>query len=207
MVLEFKTYLEELPKKLERKDLQFTYAEVADVMCEELLMLHFEKLHQGYIDRYNTAIGKMGLSSIGAPKTDEEEALLFNLGGSINHALFWLSFSPHPSSHQASEALTAQVSKDFGSFEELFDRIVALVPKIRGSGWIWLMYHPKSATLALEVTMNQAFPHQGVPLLNIDMWEHAYYLQYKVDKIGYLKKLYAILNWKEASHKLELASQ
>jgi len=207
MLLEFKEYKEALPEKAVLPELEYSYKEVEELMSEEMLKLHYTKLHQGYIDRYNKGIEKMKIKSIGEPKTQEEKSLMFNLGGYLNHALFWRSFSPYERNYECSKELGSLVKDAFGGMEKLFELFESKLPLIMGSGWIWLVYNRKTKKLEVEITMNQDFPQEGVLLLNIDMWEHAYYLQYKVDKIKYLKTVCKTLNWRYASERLKKASQ
>lgn len=199
MHLEFGEYAKSLPEKAELPALDFTYGEVSHIMGEEMLKLHYTKLHQGYIDRYNKGRSQSG-SSLGAPKTQAEKSLLFNLGGYINHALFWKSFSPKEEDQKKSPELARVLKESFG--DRLYEDIESQLPLIMGSGWIWLMYSREEKKAFLAVTMNQDFPATGVPLLNIDLWEHSYYLQYKVDKIAYLKAVYSSLNWRYAGERL-----
>lgn len=206
MKLEFGEYMRDLPEKAERPELRYSYEDVKDVMSVKMFQLHFESLHQGYIDRYNKKKGEMKVTSVQKAETQDEKVLLFNLGGYINHSLFWLSFNPDPSAHACSDELEKMLARDFGGKEGLFSKILEAVPKIMGSGWIWLMYRKKDGKLSLEISMNQNFPSENVPLINLDLWEHAYYLQYGVDKTKYLSSLYRIIDWKTASDRLARAT-
>ncbi|KAI5189664.1 superoxide dismutase, Fe-Mn family [Nematocida minor] len=201
MHIEFKDYRESLPSAVRLPKLDYTYEEVSSVMITEMLDLHYSKLHQGYIDRYNKAQSSMNLTQlIYTPEKEEEKALLFNLGGFLNHSLFWKSFNPNKETHILSDKLEHLIKKSFQ--KDLCEEIVDMLPKIRGSGWIWLTYCKATDLLQLEITMNQDFPNTPI-LLNIDLWEHAYLIQYKVDKVQYITSLYSILNWKFASERLD----
>ncbi|KAI5181470.1 superoxide dismutase, Fe-Mn family [Nematocida sp. AWRm80] len=220
--LYFRKYKQALPKQAVLPQLPFEYTDIEAVMNKELLSLHYEKLHQGYIDRYNAGLQKLKLEKLEDIDTEEEKALLFDLGGYINHSFFWLSLGPksaHPKEIPTTEEPPALNSEDistelkdliqtsFTTLSNLYKEIAASIKRIRGSGWIWLLYYPKQKRLAIDITMNQDFPTEGVPLLNIDLWEHAYYLQYKVDKLKYLKAVFSILNWKYASERVSQANK
>ncbi|KAI5138629.1 superoxide dismutase, Fe-Mn family, partial [Nematocida ausubeli] len=181
--------------------LNYTYEEVSHIMIPEMLDMHYTKLHQGYIDRYNKAQSVMQMTQlIYTPEKEEEKALLFNLGGYLNHALFWKSFSPAEEAHVPSDRLSTLIGNSFP--KGLCQEMVEILPKIRGSGWIWLTYCRTTELLQLETTMNQDFPSTPI-LLNIDLWEHSYMMQYKIDKVEYIRAMYSALNWKYASERLE----
>lgn len=208
MHTEFTKYLYNLPEA-SLPPLDFSYSDVSGIMSEEMLDLHYKHLHQGYIDRYNKAVSEEGIKSISMEKkhTEKEKVILFNLGGYINHAFFWKSFSPRKEDYEMSKDMQELVQKTFKNINGFTEEVLSLLPKIRGSGWIWLVYLPCESSLRLEITMNQDFVLTNVPLLNIDLWEHAYYLQYKVDKVTYVKSLIGALNWKFASIRLNQAKK
>ncbi|KAI5172017.1 superoxide dismutase, Fe-Mn family [Nematocida sp. LUAm3] len=199
MHLRFTEYAENL-ETMELPPLPYTYKEVEHLMVTEMLDLHYTKLHQGYVDRYNAARKKSGQKVLHLPaSTKEDKTLLFNLGGAINHTFFWNAFSPKNEDHSMSSELNELFNETFKSKEEFEKAVLDVIPSIQGSGWIWLLYCPESRKMYLDYTMNQDFPTKGVPLLNIDLWEHAYYIQYKVDKVTYTKSMIAALNWRSAS--------
>lgn len=206
MHLEFSKYLSNM-QEVSLPPLDYRYNEVSSIMHEEMLDLHYKFLHQGYINRYNKMITAEKIKSL--PVKDKyfgrDKVLIFNLGGYLNHSLFWKSFSPKKSDYVMSDEMKKLFEKTFSNTKNFTDKILNLLPNIRGSGWIWLMYIPKNSSLRLRTTMNQNFPLSGIPLLNIDMWEHAYYLQYKVDKVKYVTNIVSTLNWKFASERLAKA--
>ncbi|KAH9386475.1 superoxide dismutase, Fe-Mn family [Nematocida major] len=201
MHTEFVKYRESMPSVVQLPQLDYTYKEMAHVMAPEMLDLHYAKLHQGYIDRYNKAQSTMKMTQlVYTPEKEEEKALLFNLGGYLNHTLFWKSISPKKEFHTPSEKMLSMINASFprGLCKEMVD----ILPRIRGSGWIWVTYSRATELLQLETTMNQDFPKTPV-LLNVDLWEHSYLMQYHSDKAKYVTSVYSILNWKFASERLE----
>ncbi|KAI5191250.1 superoxide dismutase, Fe-Mn family [Nematocida sp. AWRm77] len=206
MRAEFKEYKEDLPKNAVLPKLKYTYKDVDYIMKEHMLVLHYTKLHQGYIDRYNKKLNDLNISSLSEASPEDQVFLLFNLGGYINHAFFWESFSHRKEDYVCSKELKSLITTQFGSVEKLCEVIESKIAKIMGSGWIWLVYqHGQESPLLVSTTMNQDFPLEGVPLLNLDLWEHAYYLQYEVDKVMYIRSLCRSLNWSFASERLALA--
>lgn len=207
----FTEFLCDLPSSFTLPELPYAYDALKPQINEEVMVLHHTKLHQGYVTRYNDGMKKLGIKKLPeSPTCEDEKALLFNLGGHVNHTLFWNSQSPHKTKDEGnvcSAELQGLIEKKFGSLDGLKEEIDKKVPLIRGSGWIWLGYCRESKELGLCTTMNQDFPmhRSGVPLLNIDLWEHAYYLQYKTEKMEYLNKLWEVMNWEYASKRLALA--
>lgn len=197
----FKAYREDLPLSVKLPELDYSYEDVSSVMMTDMLVFHYKVLHQGYIDRYNKGQSTMKVHSVSRhPTAENEKALLFNLGGYLNHSLFWKSFTPDKKAHAPSSALEVLIKKSFQ--KDLCEEIVSLIPRIRGSGWIWLTYSKRTDLLNLCITMNQDFPEEPV-LINIDLWEHSFMPQYKTAKDAYVVSLYSIINWQFASERLE----
>ncbi|PIO38428.1 hypothetical protein AB205_0154370, partial [Aquarana catesbeiana] len=126
-----------------------------------------------------------------------QPALKFNGGGHVNHSIFWTNLSPSGGGEPQGELLKA-ITSDFGSFEKFKDKLTAMSVAVQGSGWGWLGYNKESNRLQVTACANQD-PLQGttglIPLLGIDVWEHAYYLQYKNVRPDYLKAIWNVINW------------
>jgi len=130
-----------------------------------------------------------------------QSAIKFNGGGHINHSLFWENLTPPTSAEAqfpASGPLADAVTKSFGSVDALKAEVNAVALGIQGSGWAWLAYNPKSKALEAVATANQDPLIGYTPLVGIDLWEHAFYLDYKNVKPDYLKAIWTVVNWKEA---------
>jgi len=134
-------------------------------------------------------------------------ALRFHGGGHLNHSIFWQNLSPNGGGEPEGELMSA-IQKDFGSFENFKNNLSAATVAIQGSGWGWLGYNKTTKTLAISTQPNQD-PLEAVtglvPLLGIDVWEHAYYLQYKNVRADYVKNLFKIVNWKDVAERLAAA--
>lgn len=134
-----------------------------------------------------------------------QPALKFNGGGHVNHSLFWQNLCPPDRAAPPTGALAAAIAAQFGSVADLQARLSAAGAGIQGSGWAWLGYDPAAGRLALGVTANQD-PASTLglhPLLGIDCWEHAYYLQYKNVRPDYLKRVWEVVNWADVGARYE----
>jgi len=182
--------------------LPYDYAALAPVISPEIMRLHHQKHHATYVQNLNVALEKWEAASKegNLPLLIETQNLIrFNGGGHRNHALFWGSLAPieqgggviDPSS-PLFEALVAR----FGSFESFWEQLEKLALSVQGSGWAWLLLSP-SKELMFAQTANQdtIAPSEGIPLLGIDLWEHAYYLQYENRRGEYLKNIHRVVNW------------
>ncbi|KAG6447652.1 hypothetical protein O3G_MSEX005106 [Manduca sexta] len=133
-------------------------------------------------------------------------ALKFNGGGHINHTIFWQNLSPNGG--KPSDALTKAVEKDFGSWENMKNQLANSSVAVQGSGWGWLGYNKQMKKLQIATCQNQD-PLQAttglVPLFGIDVWEHAYYLQYKNVRADYVKAIFDVANWNDVSARFEKA--
>ncbi|EPP36939.1 iron/manganese superoxide dismutase family protein, partial [Chlamydia psittaci 84-8471/1] len=129
-----------------------------------------------------------------------EPTLRFNGGGHINHSLFWEMLAPIgqgggvPPKH----GLLKLIEKFWGTFDNFLKEFIKFAAPIQGSGWAWLAFCPEKQELMLHATANQD-PLEAttgkVPLLGVDVWEHAYYLQYKNVRLDYLKAIPQVINW------------
>lgn len=167
---------------------------------------HHGKHHQAYVDKLNEALAKH-------PELPEQsiEELLLNLnnlpediktdvqnngGGHFNHSLFWKILIPAGMFVPPSEELMKLIKEDFGSFEKFKEQFTESAKKQFGSGWAWLIID-KDGKLKVTSTPNQDTPLlEGVPLLGLDVWEHAYYLNYLNRRPDYIEAFFSMINWK-----------
>lgn len=172
--------------------------------------LHHSKHHQTYVTNFNAAeeqlqdaIAKKDTSKI----ISLGNALKFNGGGHINHSIFWQNLSPNRSN--PSPALLAAIEARFGNLENFKNEMSAITVAVQGSGWGWLGYNKKTKSVDIVACANQD-PLEAttglVPLFGIDVWEHAYYIQYKNVRPTYVKAIFDICNWDDVSKRFELAS-
>jgi Fe-Mn family superoxide dismutase len=167
------------------------------------MKLHHSKHHQTYVNSLNAALSSQAsLTAAGdIPATIYQQSLIsFHGGGHINHTLFWANLSPasSPSTNEsAAPNLNKALRTTYGSVENFRTKFNTVLLGIQGSGWGWLVQDVETGNLDIVTTKDQGIVPKGKkPLFGIDMWEHAYYLQYLNDKTSYINGVWNILNWK-----------
>jgi Fe-Mn family superoxide dismutase len=206
--LSSKVIVHELPK------LPYAYDALEPVLCKELMELHHTKHHAAYVTNLNSALQKQSeLESAGdvAGQVALQPAIKFNGGGHVNHSIFWNNLAPagKGGGGKPSGALSSAIDKRWGSFEAFKTDIVNKAMGIQGSGWAWLSYDSSTKGLTVVTCANQdpCSTTGTVPLLGIDMWEHAFYLSYKNVKANYLKEIWTIVNWKDVEQRFANAAK
>jgi len=190
-------------------DLPYDYSALEPVISAEIMQLHHSKHHQTYVNNLNVAEeklaeahGKGDVSGVIALAP----ALRFNGGGHLNHSIFWQNLSPDGG--EPTGALLSAIERDFGSLGALQSQLSAATVAVQGSGWGWLGYSKAKGTLQVATCANQD-PLEAttglVPLFGIDVWEHAYYLQYKNVRPDYVNAIWKIANWKDIQARYEAA--
>jgi Fe-Mn family superoxide dismutase len=176
------------------------------VISAETVKFHYHKHHQTYVDTLNklvagTRYAEMNLEEIvraTAGNTGETEKKIFNNAGQVwNHDFYWRSLSPKKSAPDGK--LESAIARDFGGQDKLVEKLDKMGEEQFGSGWVWLV--SQSGKLSVEKTPNAENPMaKGINcLLGVDVWEHAYYLDYQNLRAKYLKELPKLLNWEFAS--------
>ncbi|XP_011049884.1 PREDICTED: superoxide dismutase [Mn], mitochondrial [Acromyrmex echinatior] len=190
-------------------NLPYDYKALEPIISAEIMELHHSKHHATYINNLNVAEEKMK-EAIAKCDINTQIALgpviKFNGGGHINHSIFWCNLSPCGENPDA--ALLKQINKDFGCMEEMKKSLSQITIAIQGSGWGWLGYDQKTKSLRIATCANQD-PLQSttglIPLFGIDVWEHAYYLQYKNVRPVYVEAIFDIINWKDVNARFKNA--
>nr|AFI24612.1 Mn-superoxide dismutase [Cyclina sinensis] len=187
-------------------DLPYDYNALEPVISNEIMQIHHQKHHQTYVDNLNAteeklaaAVAENNLSQVIAL----QPALKFNGGGHINHSIFWEILSPNGGGTPTGDLLEL-IKKDFGSFDNMKEELTQASVGIQGSGWGWLGYS-KNGRLKIVTCANQdpLQPTTGYfPLFGIDVWEHAYYLQYKNVRPDYVKAIFQVANWEKVGERL-----
>lgn len=186
----------------EQPDLPYDFNALEPVISGEIMELHYTKHHRAYVTNLNTALEKYFEAN---EKWDLEQmvalqkAIKFNGGGHINHSIFWTNLAPEGNGGggKPNGDLLVAINKEFGSFEKFVEKFNSKTAAIQGSGWGWLGYCKEKKNVQFATCHNQdPLSTQGlIPLLGIDVWEHAYYLQYKNVRPDYLKNIWRIINW------------
>lgn len=194
-------------------DLDYDYGALEPYISGEIMQLHHDKHHQAYVDGANTALDKLAEArdkgDFGTINKLEKD-LAFNLGGHVNHSVFWKNMAPHGQAPDRPEGeLAAAVNEFFGSFENFQNQFSEAAKGIQGSGWASLVWDPMGKRLnTLQFYDHQSnLPVGSVPLLQLDMWEHAFYLQYKNVKADYVKAWWNVVNWTDVAARFSAAKQ
>ncbi|MBJ8325645.1 superoxide dismutase [Streptococcus pacificus] len=194
-------------------ELPYAYDALEPHIDAETMTLHHDKHHAAYVANANAALEKhpeIGedleslLSDVTSIPEDIRQALINNGGGHINHALFWELMTPEKT--EVSQALKADIEKTFGSFEAFKEEFSKAAATRFGSGWAWLVVN-KEGQLEITSTANQDNPiSDGLkPILGLDVWEHAYYLNYRNVRPNYIKAFFEVINWDKVNELYEAA--
>ena len=190
-------------------DLPYDYSALAPHISGRIMELHHSKHHQAYVTGANTALEKLAEArETGnfAAINKLEKDLAFHLGGHVNHSVFWKNMSPDGGGAPEGE-VAAAIDEFFGSFDGFQKQFNEAANGIQGSGWSMLVWD----TLGKRLNINQLFDQQGnlpvgqLPILQLDMWEHAFYLQYKNVKGDYVKAWWNVINWANVGERLAAA--
>ncbi len=193
--------------------LPYGYDALEPTIDEQTMRLHHDKHHQAYVDNANKALEgtpldgesvEQILTNLDALPEDRRAAARNNVGGHANHSLFWEIMSPDGGG-DPDGALGQAIADAFGSLDEFKAAVNDAGVKRFGSGWTWLVHD--GTGLAVISTPNQDSPiiDSKVPLLGIDVWEHAYYLKYQNRRPDYLAAWWNIVNWPAVAVRYETA--
>ncbi|MFN2495104.1 MAG: superoxide dismutase [Pseudonocardiaceae bacterium] len=190
-------------------DLPYDHGALEPYVSGQIMELHHSKHHATYVKGANTALEQMAdVRAAGQLGTVNLLAknLAFNLGGHVNHSVFWPNMSPDGGDKPDGE-LAAAIDEYFGSFDGFRAHFTVNALGVQGSGWSILAWDSLGQRLVLE----QVYDHQGnlvpgtVPLLLLDMWEHAYYLQYRNVKADFVEAWWNVVNWADAVRRFDSA--
>jgi len=183
--------------------LKYDYKALEPHISGLIMEIHHTKHHQGYINNLKTAAAKLAEAQTSgdiAAMNSLFPAIKFNGGGHINHTIFWTNMAPNATNKPplpTGELLQA-IEANFGSFDKFQAEFSAASVGVKGSGWGWLGYNGAQDKLAVATCQNQdplQLTHGLVPLLGLDVWEHAYYLQYKNLRPDYVKAFFNVIDW------------
>ncbi len=193
-------------------NLKFTYAEYEPFIDMKTMEIHHSKHHQAYVTNLNKAVAgspfeNKPLSKVLLNMSNASEVIRNNAGGHYNHSLFWEILTPKTSS-QPSELLQKAIEETFGKLDSLKTKMHQACMSRFGSGWAWLIVN-EEGKLQVTSTGNQDTPimdvvaERGIPIIGIDVWEHAYYLKHQNKRNDYIYAIWSILDWGVISQKYE----
>jgi len=173
---------------------------------------HHKKHHQTYVNNLNTALTQLSEAQHKHDLTRQvalQSAINFNGGGHINHSIFWTNLAPKQQGGGAPPTgdLLRAIESEFGSVSSLQSALTTACLAVQGSGWGWLTYNTTRQRLQIVTKPNQDPVVDSVPLLGIDVWEHAYYYLYGPARAEYLKNIWTIINWKNVEERMQKAKQ
>nr|ANF04292.1 manganese superoxide dismutase [Eriocheir sinensis] len=190
--------------------LKYDYDALEPHALPMIMEIHHTKHHQGYINNLIAATKKLveaeAANDVGAMNALLPAIKKFN-GGHLNHTIFWTNMAPDAGG-EPSGAVADAINESFGSFQSFKDKFSAASVGVKGSGWGWIGYCPKNDKLAIATCQNQdplQLTHGLVPLLGLDVWEHAYYLQRKNLRADYVKAFFNVINWSNVNERYENA--
>lgn len=194
-------------------DLPYDFGALEPHIDAQTMEIHHDRHHKAYVDNANAALDgtpladapvEQVLTMLDTLPADKQAAVRNNAGGHANHSLFWEIMSPNGGG-EPSGALADAIADTFGSLDDLKSQLNDAGVKRFGSGWSWLVWD--GTGLAVYSTPNQDSPilkdFDDVPLLGIDVWEHAYYLKYQNKRPDYLAAWWNVVNWDEVAKRFE----
>jgi superoxide dismutase, Fe-Mn family len=188
-------------------DLRYDYGALEPHVSGQIMELHHDKHHAGYVKGANETLEQLDDARVKGDFTrlaSLEKALAFNLSGHILHSLFWQNLTPR-GQERPQGALAEAIHRDFGSFDVFKRQLTQAASTIMGSGWAALVWEP----VGKRLLTTQIYDHQsnlsqaGIPLMVLDAWEHAYYLQYENRKVDFFQAVWPLWNWDDIGARFE----
>jgi len=192
-------------EKYRLPELLYEYDALEPFISEETLRLHHDKHHLTYVTAANALLDKIDEARKNNSELDYKsvlKSLSFNVGGHLLHEIFWKVMTPASSEAKPAGELAEAIDKEFGSFERFKKEFSETAKSVEGSGWAALAFHVEHgengslAIIQIEKHNVNLYPEQKI-LLCLDVWEHAYYLDYKSDRAKFIENWWNIVNWQE----------
>ncbi|MGH3671003.1 MAG: superoxide dismutase [Pseudonocardiaceae bacterium] len=196
-------------------DLPYGYDALEPYFDARTMELHHAKIHQHYVDRLNAAVNTSAsmrsageqsiedlLRNIGKVPEESRNAVRNHGGGHANHSLFWTVLSKDGGG-KPSGGLAEAITEEFGSFAAFKDRFTAVATNQVGSGWAWLIRAHNRLVVYSLPNEDSPLTAEEHPLLGLDLWEHAYYLQYPAAQADYVEAFWNIVNWEEVGRRFD----
>lgn len=198
----------------ELPELPYALDALEPVISKEIMDLHYNKHHKAYVTNLNKALDSYAEAEKKkdlAKMIELDSSIKFNGGGHVNHSIFWTNLAPKNKGGGTPPKgdLKTAIEKEWGSLDKFIEQFNTIAAGIQGSGWCWLGWCPRDKRLKILTRSNQdPLSTLGlIPILGIDVWEHAYYLQYKNARPDYLKAIWAVVNWADCEERFKKATQ
>ena len=178
--------------------LKYEYDALSRSISKEVMQLHHDKHHQTYVDKLNTALGDDSralaqlLAELDTVPENIRTAVRNNGGGHYNHSLFWEVMGPNGGGAPTG-SLGAAIDEKYGDFQAFVDEFSAQATALFGSGWVWLQ--PDLSLVAMPNQDNPLMQGGAAPILGLDVWEHAYYLDYRNVRADYIHSWWDVVDW------------
>jgi Fe-Mn family superoxide dismutase len=190
--------------------LPYAYNALEPHIDEQTMRLHHDLHHKAYVDGLNAAeekLAKARESGDWSAVQAVQRALAFHGSGHFNHCVFWENMSPKGGGTPSGD-LGAQITKDLGGFDKFRAHFSQAAATVEGNGWGILAWHPMAGRLLVLASMNHQNQgvHGSIPLLMLDVWEHAYYLKYQNKRAAYVEAWWNVVNWTDVAKRLEKAT-
>jgi len=201
--------VKDMTNKYALPDLRYDYSALEPYVSGHIMELHHDKHHAGYVKGANDALEQLDEARMKGDFTRLaalERALAFNLSGHVLHSLFWQNLAPKGAARPEGP-LSEAIVEYFGSFDAFKRQLTQAASTIMGSGWAALIWEP----VGRRLLTTQVYDHQsnlaqaGIPLMVLDAWEHAYYLQYENRKAEFFEAAWNVWNWRDISDRFAAA--
>ncbi|TQV95518.1 cytosol Mn-superoxide dismutase [Cordyceps javanica] len=186
--------------------LPYAYDALEPSISKQIMELHHGKHHQTYVTNLNAALKSYAAADV-AGQIALQQALKFNGGGHINHSLFWENLAPAGTPEAdlaggaAAPTLAAALAQTWGSVDDFKKAFAAALLGLQGSGWGWLVKDARGGLRIITTKDQDPVVGPEIPVFGVDMWEHAYYLQYLNGKAAYIENIWNVINWKTAERR------
>jgi len=193
-------------KRLELPDLPYKYDALAPVISKQIMMLHHTRHHLAYVTGVNAAMDKLEKARAGEGLEIDYKAVMrdfsFHMNGHKLHSIFWQNLRKAKKDNAPSGALLEKINEQFGSFEAFQTEFAGAAKAVEGAGWVALIQDGEDLHVIQIQNHNLLTVAETKILLVLDVWEHAYYLDYQNDKGKYVDSIWSIINWDDVSSRL-----
>lgn len=205
----------EQQKKYTLRPLPYAYDALEPFIDERTMRIHHDRHLKAYVDNLNKALDQYPvlyqfplerlLYNIKYLPKEIQTAVRNNGGGVYNHNFFFESIAPSSPQDKSEGRIIQEIERQFGSLKTFQDKLKEAALSVFGSGWAWLVKNPQNGRLMIVTTPNQDTPLPGnlIPLLNLDVWEHAYYLKYQNRRADYIDNWFHVVNWDMENKRFE----